>query len=77
MNVDNEVKVGRILALTDILVPHSLAEVLGAVELPHFTLYAKRGWHPESGATAECDSEENLSRGPVWMLNAAMFNIQH
>ena len=34
-------------------------------------LCAKRGWQPESGATAECISEEVLSRG---FQNAATFS---
>ena len=63
MNIDDEV--GRILAQTDILVPHSLAKVLAAVGLPHYMLYAKRGWHPERGAMAGCGSEETLFRGAL------------
>ena len=45
-----KVEVGRILAQNDILVPDSLTEVLGAIGLPQYKLYAKRGWHPERGA---------------------------
>ena len=65
MNVDDQVEVGCILAQTDLLVSDFLTELLGAVGLPHYTLYAKRGWHPERGATTECRSEEALSRGPL------------
>ena len=59
MNVDDKVEVGRILEQTD-----SLTEVLGAIGLPQYMLYVRRGWHPERGATAEYVSEEALSRGP-------------
>ena len=72
MNVDNEVEVDRILAQTNLLVPDSLTEVLGAVGLPQYTLYAKRGWHPERGATVECGSEEPLSTGPLRVFQVAM-----
>ena len=51
MTVDDKVEVGRILAPTDIFVPDSLTEVLGAVGLPQYTLYAKRGRHSERGTT--------------------------
>ena len=73
MNVDDEVEVDRILAQTNLLVPDSLTEVLGAVGLPQYTLYAKRGWHPERGATAECGLEvEALSRGLFRVFHVAM-----
>ena len=55
MNVDDEVEVDRILAQTDILVPGSSPELLGAVGLPQYTLYAQRGWHSKRRETAECE----------------------
>ena len=65
MNVDDEVEVGRILARTDLqLVPDSLTKALGAVGLPQYTLYAKRGWHPERiGEGSFQGSPPRLSRG--------------
>ena len=72
MNVDNEVEVGLILAHTNILVPDYLTEVWGAVGLPKYTLYERRGWHRERGATAECGSEEILSRGLLHVVHVAM-----
>ena len=41
-------------------------------KLPQYILYAKRGWHPERGATAECVSEEALSRVPLHVFQVAM-----
>ena len=51
MTVDDEIEVGRILAKTDIPVPDSFTEVLGAVALPQYTLYAQRGRYLERGTT--------------------------
>ena len=65
MNIDDKAEVDRILAQADILVPDSSPELLGAVGLPQFTLYAYRRFHPESGATAECGSKMTLARGPL------------
>ena len=82
MNVSNEIEVGRILVQADILVPDSSPKLLGAVGLPQFTLYVQRGWHPERGATAECELEGTLARDPLRVfhlatgvdVNAATFN---
>ena len=70
MNVDDEVEVGRTLEQTDIatavFVPNSLIEVLEAVGLPQYMLYAKRG------ATALCASREALSRVPLRVFQVAV-----
>ena len=69
MNVDDEAKVDCILAqadiLADILVPDSSPELLGAVRLPQFMLYAYRRFHPESGALPSADQKGTLARGPL------------
>ena len=64
MNVDNKAKVHCILVQADKLVQDSSPELLGAVGLPQFTLYAQRGFHLKRGAMAECGSKETLARGP-------------
>ena len=43
MNVDDEVEEDCILAQIDMLVPDSSTEVLGAVILPQYMQYGKRG----------------------------------
>ena len=53
MNIDDKAEGDRILAQADILVQDSSSELLGAVGLPEFMLYARRGFHPERGAMAE------------------------
>ena len=72
MNVNNEAEVDCILVQADILVPESSPELLGAVGLPQFTLYAQGGWHPAKGAMAECGSKGTLARGPLHVFYVAM-----
>ena len=63
MNIDDKVKVDRILAQADILVPDSSPELLGAVGLSQYTLYAQRGWHSERGLImAERQLEETFHK---------------
>ena len=72
MNIDDEVKVDHILAQADKLVPDSSPELLGAVGLPQFALYAQKRWHPKRGVTAECGSEGTLSRGLLHVFHVAL-----
>ena len=64
INVDEAVDVVRTLTQTDILVPGSLPELLGAVGLSQYTLYEKTGWHRERGAMADCRSYR-CRKGPL------------
>ena len=79
MNINDEAEVDRILAQVDILVPGSSPELLGAVGLPQFTLYAQRRFGPERGATAECGSKETLARGPLCVFHLAVkrYHFKH
>ena len=64
MNADDEAKVDCIQAQADKLIQDSSPELLGAVGLPQFMLYAQRGFHLKRGAMAECGLKETLARGP-------------
>ena len=56
MNVDKEVEVDRILVQADILIPDSSPELLGAVGLPQYIRYMRRG-----------DGTPRGEQRPVWI----------
>ena len=61
-----------IMAQDDILGPDSSPELLGAVSLPQFVLYAQRGWQAERGALAKSRLKGTLARASLCVFCVAM-----